>query len=200
MKDLHAAWMKCLTSPKFGKQWANHTTLFLNLETLCGWQQWCLKSARHWMTCQLSFALCLIMFDACTSFYDKIKSFIADYATLSHRKTGALKDRHWKTILQKLNIQHFGTTAYLKTRITCEIIQVAQGGMIETFWMKFAIGGKQELELVFYQNRARLIRGWDDLFAALDDHTGGLYWCAARHTTDLWENFRKMATSGKTAL
>ena len=125
-------------------------------------------------------------YDACTSLYDKIKFYIKGYATLSDMKTGALKDRHWKTILQKLNVHvSFSelTVGMLwdngllenKKEFT-EIIQVAQGEMaIENFlnevrdrWMK------QELELVLYQNRVRLIRGWDDLFTALDDHTGGL--------------------------
>ena len=32
---------------------------------------------------------------------------------------------------------------------------------------------KQELELVLFQNRVRLIRGWDDLFDCLDDHISG---------------------------
>ena len=33
---------------------------------------------------------------------------------------------------------------------------------------------KQELELILYQNRVRLIKGWDNLFTILDDHLGGL--------------------------
>uniref|UniRef100_A0A7S1Y8A3 AAA+ ATPase domain-containing protein n=1 Tax=Grammatophora oceanica TaxID=210454 RepID=A0A7S1Y8A3_9STRA len=57
-----------------------------------------------------------------------------------------------------------------------EILRTAQGemaleiflGQVRDRWMK------QELELVLYQNRVRLIRGWDDLFSTLDDHTGGL--------------------------
>ena len=57
-----------------------------------------------------------------------------------------------------------------------EILTTAQGEMgLEVFlaqvrdkWMK------QELELVLYQNRVRLIRGWDNLFTSLDDHLNGL--------------------------
>lgn len=57
---------------------------------------------------------------------------------------------------------------------------------------------KQELDLVLYQNRVRLIRGWDDLFTSLDDHTGGLvlmrsspYYRAVREFQEdgnLWED------------
>lgn len=125
-------------------------------------------------------------YDACTSLYNTIKTFIGGYATLSDMKTGALKDRHWKTILQKLNVHvSFSelTVGMLwdnglleKKKELAEILQIAQGEMaIENFlnevrdrWMT------QELELVLYQNRVRLIRGWDDLFNSLDDHTGGL--------------------------
>ena len=149
-------------------------------------------------------------YDAYTALYDKIKSFLAGHATLSDMKTDALKDRHWKTILQRLNIH----VAYSELTVgmlwdnglldrkkdMAEILSVAQGEMaIEIFlsevrdrWMK------QELDLVLYQNRVRLIRGWDDLFTALDDHTGGLvlmrsspYYRAVREFQEdgnLWED------------
>ena len=149
-------------------------------------------------------------YDACTSLYDKVKSLIAGHTTLNDMKTDALKDRHWKTILQRLNIHvSFSvlTVGMLwdnglleRKKEMAEILQVAQGEMaIEHFltevrdrWMK------QELDLVLYQNRVRLIRGWDDLFTALDDHTGGLvlmrsspYYRAVREFQEdgnLWED------------
>jgi dynein heavy chain 1 len=33
---------------------------------------------------------------------------------------------------------------------------------------------KYELELIKYQNKCRLIRGWDDLFAQIDEHINTL--------------------------
>jgi dynein heavy chain 1 len=78
-------------------------------------------------------------------------------------KTDALKDRHWKTILQRLNIDvSFSelTVGMLwdnglleRKKEMAEILQVSQGEMaIENFltevrdrWMK------QELDLVLYQ-------------------------------------------------
>ena len=101
-------------------------------------------------------------YDACTSLYDKIKSLIAGHATLNDMKTDALKDRHWKTILQRLNIDvSFSelTVGMLwdnglleRKKEMAEILQVSQGEMaIENFltevrdrWMK------QELDLVLY--------------------------------------------------
>ena len=150
-------------------------------------------------------------YDAYTALYDKIKSYLSGHATLSDMKTDALKDRHWKTILQRLNI-HVSFPVELtvgmlwdnglleRKKDVAEILSVAQGEMaIEIFltevrdrWMK------QELDLVLYQNRVRLIRGWDDLFTALDDHTGGLvlmrsspYYRAVREFQEdgnLWED------------
>jgi len=149
-------------------------------------------------------------YDAYTSLYDRIKSFLAGHSTMSDMKTDALKDRHWKTVLQRLNI-HVSfpelTVGMLwdnglldRKKDMAEILSVAQGEMaIEIFlsevrdrWMK------QELDLVLYQNRVRLIRGWDDLFTALDDHTGGLvlmrsspYYRAVREFQEdgnLWED------------
>jgi len=125
-------------------------------------------------------------YDAFTHLHDAVKGYISGQSILSDLKTEALKERHWKMILQRLGV-HFSfselTVGLLwdhgvlnrKKEIT-EILTVAQGEMaLEVFlaqvrdrWMK------QELELVLYQNRVRLIRGWDDLFATLDDHMGGL--------------------------
>ena len=107
--------------------------------------------------------LLIDQYDACTSLYDKIKSLIAGHATLNDMKTDALKDRHWKTILQRLNIHvSFSelTVGMLwdnglleRKKEMAEILQVSQGEMaIENFltevrnrWIK------QELDLVLYQ-------------------------------------------------
>jgi len=149
-------------------------------------------------------------YDAYTALYDKIKSFLSGHSTLSDMKTDALKERHWKTILQRLNVHvSFSelTVGMLwdngildRKKDMAEILSVAQGEMaIEIFlnevrdrWMK------EELNLVLYQNRVRLIKGWDDLFTALDDHTGGLvlmrsspYYRAVREFQEdgnLWED------------
>ncbi|KAL7555016.1 hypothetical protein ACHAWF_018608 [Thalassiosira exigua] len=149
-------------------------------------------------------------YDAYTALYDKIKGFLSGHSSLSDLKTDALKDRHWKTILQRLGIRVpfseltvgmlWDNGVLERKKDMAEILSVAQGEMaIEIFltevrdrWMK------QELDLVLYQNRVRLIRGWDDLFTALDDHTGGLvlmrsspYYRAVREFQEdgnLWED------------
>lgn len=149
-------------------------------------------------------------YDAYTSVYDRIKGYMSGHGTLSDMKTDALKERHWKTILQKLNIHvpYAELTVGMlwdnglldRKKDMAEILSVAQGEMaIEVFLAEVRDRWtKQELDLVLYQNRVRLIRGWDDLFTALDDHAGGLilmrsspYYRAVREFQEegnLWED------------
>ena len=125
-------------------------------------------------------------YEAFVSLHDEVKGYIAGHSLLSDLKTDALKERHWKTILKQLNIP----LAYSQLTIgdlwqkgvlnrkkeIGEILTVAQGeralemflSQVKDRWTK------QELQLVLFQNRVRLIRGWEDLFDTLDDHIGGL--------------------------
>ena len=149
-------------------------------------------------------------YDAYTQLHDEVKGYIAGHGLLSDLKTEALKERHWKTILQRLGIQIPFTNLTIgvlwsngvltRKKEIHEILTVAQGEMaLEVFlngvrdrWTK------QELDLVLFQNRTRLIRGWDDLFATLDDHISGLalmksspYYRAVREFQEegkLWED------------
>ena len=125
-------------------------------------------------------------YDAYAHLHEAVKGYISGQSCLSDLKTEALKDRHWKMILQRLGIRVSLSELSVgllwdhgvlnRKKELSEILAVAQGEMaLEVFlsqvrdrWLK------QELELVLYQNRVRLIRGWDDLFATLDDHMGGL--------------------------
>ena len=113
-------------------------------------------------------------YDAYVHLHDAVKGYIAGHSLLSDLKTEALKERHWKTILQRLGVHlqfsdiTVGTLwdngVLNRKKEMLEILTVAQGEMaLEVFlgevrdrWMK------QELELVLFQNRVRLIRGWDE--------------------------------------
>ena len=149
-------------------------------------------------------------YDAYVQLHEVVKGFVSGHGLLSDLKTEALKERHWKTILQRLGIRVPFTDLTVgllwdngllsRKKDIHEILTVAQGEMaLEVFlgevrdrWTK------QELELVLFQNRTRLIKGWDELFATLDDHIGGLalmksspYYRAVREFQEegrLWED------------
>jgi len=125
-------------------------------------------------------------YDAYIHLNDLIKSYISGYSILSDLKTEALKDRHWKKILEELGIRCNLSDLNLgklwdngvldSKKEIMEILTIAQGEMaLEVFLTQVRDRWtKQELDLVLYQNRVRLIRGWDNLFTVLDDHLGGL--------------------------
>jgi len=127
------------------------------------------------------------LYAAYTHLHDVIKSFIAGYGILNDLKTDALKERHWKTILdllklsgvvfRELTIGMLWENGLLEQKKgILEILSMAQGEMaLEVFlaqvrerWMK------QELDLVLYQNRIRVIKGWETMYASLDEHMAGL--------------------------
>ena len=93
-----------------------------------------------------------------------------------------VKERHWKQLIKKLRVNWnlmelvLGDIWDLDLNryepIFKEILIVAQGEMaLEQFlnqvkeaWQNY------ELDLINYQNKCKLIRGWDDLFNKLKEH------------------------------
>jgi dynein heavy chain 1, cytosolic len=145
-------------------------------------------------------------YDAYVQMHDSAKGYSAGHSFLSELKTDALKERHWKNIFQRLGIRVpfmdltvgilWDHGVLTRKKDVSEILVVAQGEMaLEIFlgdvrdrWMK------QELELVLFQNRTRLIKGWDDLFASLDDHIGGL---ALMKSSPYYRAVREFQEEGK---
>lgn len=145
-------------------------------------------------------------YDAYTQIHDLIKSYIDGHNLVSDLKTEALKERHWKTILQRLGIRIpfsditvgslWDAGVISKKKEMSEILSVAQGEMaLEVFINQVSDRWtKQELDLVLFQNRTRLIRGWDDLFATLDDHISGL---ALMKSSPFYRAVREFQEQGK---
>eukprot|EP00587_Corethron_hystrix_P001648 CAMPEP_0113299688 /NCGR_PEP_ID=MMETSP0010_2-20120614/1622_1 /TAXON_ID=216773 ORGANISM="Corethron hystrix, Strain 308" /NCGR_SAMPLE_ID=MMETSP0010_2 /ASSEMBLY_ACC=CAM_ASM_000155 /LENGTH=4034 /DNA_ID=CAMNT_0000152971 /DNA_START=8 /DNA_END=12112 /DNA_ORIENTATION=+ /assembly_acc=CAM_ASM_000155 len=117
---------------------------------------------------------------------DYSKKLLSGNAVLGDLKTDALKERHWKTILSRLGIRVSMTDLTLghlwkggvltRKKDMAEILSTAQGEMaLEEYLRQIReTWSKRELDLVLYQNRVRLVRGWDLLFQTLDDHSSGL--------------------------
>ena len=96
-------------------------------------------------------------------------------------RTDAIKDRHWKVILNSLNIKKAVKDLILndfwksdllkKEKEVQETINQAAGELVlesyikksKDFWKEY------ELELVRYKDKCKLIKGWDDMFTALDE-------------------------------
>ena len=113
--------------------------------------------------------------------------------TLSELRSEAIEDRHWEKIFKNLNpskrysrnmllgdvwdLNLDAGEAFIK-----DVLTQAQGEMslkkyleeVGDTWQNY------ELDLVNYQNKCRLIRGWDDLFAKCSEHLNNLQ--AMRHS------------------
>lgn len=123
----------------------------------------------------------LRQYEAFSHIQDQLHVYLKLNMLISDMKTDALKERHWKVIMQKLklsgvselNLGHLWDAGLQKHEESIrEVLTQAQDQMaLEEFlrtvretWTEF------ELDLVPYKNKCRLIRGWDDLFDQIDDH------------------------------
>ncbi len=97
-------------------------------------------------------------------------------------KSEAMKPRHWKDLLIQLKIKtnfndltlnHLWQADLIKNdKPVKTVLGQAQGELIlEDFLIKIKeVWSKYELELIKYQTKCRLIRGWDELFQQIDEH------------------------------
>jgi dynein heavy chain 1 len=123
-----------------------------------------------------------------------VRQFVRVNPLLSELKTDAVKERHWYKIFKALKPGQRVSLTYLSLGevwdlnltasepVIRDIIVQAQGEMaLEEFlkqvretWNNYA------LDLVSYQSKCRLIRGWDDLFAKCSENLNSLQ--AMRHS------------------
>ncbi|KAK5998324.1 Dynein heavy chain [Cladobotryum mycophilum] len=117
-----------------------------------------------------------------------LRGFLKVNSTLSDLKSDAIRERHWHKIYKQIKPQKrfspssmtlgdvWDLNLIATEAIVKDIIAQAQGEMaLEEFlkqvretWQNYA------LELVNYQNKCRLIRGWDDLFAKCSENLNSL--------------------------
>ncbi|ODM96402.1 Dynein heavy chain, cytoplasmic [Orchesella cincta] len=132
------------------------------------------------------------------SSYAKVNTLIIEL------KSEALKERHWKSLMKSLRVnwvlseltlgQVWDVDLQRNEKILRDIIIVAQGEMaleeflkqVREFWQTF------ELELVGYQNKCKLIKGWDDLFTKLREHINSV---AAMKLSPYFKVFEEDATA-----
>ncbi|KAI8066635.1 dynein heavy chain [Gongronella butleri] len=107
---------------------------------------------------------------------------------VSDLKSEALRERHWRQIFKTLRVEGRFTLSEMtighlwdldlkrNEQVIKDVILQAQGEMaleeylkqIKETWTNYV------LDLVNYQNRCRLIRGWDDLFTKTGEHINSL--------------------------
>jgi dynein heavy chain 1, cytosolic len=135
-----------------------------------------------------------------------LRQFLKVNTLLSDMKSEAVRDRHWQKIYKALKPgKRYSPTSLtlgdvwdlqLATteKVIRDIIAQAQGEMaLEEFlkqvretWQNYS------LDLVNYQNKCRLIRGWDDLFAKCSENLNSLQ--AMRHSP-YYKEFEEDASS-----
>ena len=112
--------------------------------------------------------------------YEYVRKLLQSYAKVNilvvDLKSDALKERHWKSLTRQLRVswmisdltlgQVWDVDLQKNETIIKDVIQVAQGEMALEEFLKQVKETWQtyELDLVNYQNKCRLIRGWDELF------------------------------------
>ncbi|KAG0320600.1 hypothetical protein BGZ99_004425, partial [Dissophora globulifera] len=115
---------------------------------------------------------------------EKLRLYLKVNPLLTDLKSEALRERHWRQLFKALRVEGRLTLSEMTVgniwdldlrrneSLVRDIIVVAQGEMaLEEFlkqvretWTNYV------LDLVNYQNKCRLIRGWDDLFAKCSEN------------------------------
>ncbi len=138
--------------------------------------------------------------------YEYVKKLLQGYIKVNllivELKSDALKERHWKKLMAQLKVswvfseltlgQIWDINLLKNEQIVKEIILVAQGEMaleeflkqVREFWQNY------ELDLINYQNKCRIIRGWDDLFNKVKEHINSV---AAMKLSPYYKEFEEEA-------
>lgn len=134
----------------------------------------------------------------CLQAYNKVNMIVIDL------KSDALKERHWKQLTRQLHVkwelseltlgQVWEVDLQRNESIIRDVIRVAQGEKALEEFLKQVREAWQtyELELINYQNKCRLIRGWDDLFNKVKDHINSV---SAMKLSPYYKEFEEDALS-----
>ncbi|VBB28797.1 unnamed protein product, partial [Acanthocheilonema viteae] len=122
--------------------------------------------------------------------YEYAKRMLHNYSKMNmivvELKSDALKERHWKQLMKELRVswnlseltlgQVWDADLLRYESAIKQVLLIAQGELaleeflkqVREYWQSF------EVDLVNYQNKTKLIRGWDDLFSKLKEHMNSL--------------------------
>ena len=119
---------------------------------------------------------------------ETLRGYLKSNALLGDLKSEALRERHWRQLYKALRVagQYSPSSMTLGTvwdldlkrneALVKDVITQAQGEMaLEEFLKQVKeIWTSYTLDLVNYQNKTRLIRGWDDLFTKCGENLNSL--------------------------
>lgn len=115
-------------------------------------------------------------------YVDQLKNYKKVNDILMDLRNDAMKSKHWKELLSKLKItskfsditlSEFWCADLLgKTKSVNDVLTQARGeAILENFLNQIKeLWATQEVELVKYQIKCKLIKGWDDLFALVNNN------------------------------
>lgn len=144
-----------------------------------------------------------------TQLQSVIRSHKKDFRLLQELKNSTLKERHWESILSILGIatpleflrlKDFWTPSFQSQEAKIqEVLSVAQGELaLEEFLKQLRENwNNYQLELVSYQQRCKVIRGWETLFSKLDEHISAL---GSMKQSPYYKVFAEEASSWETKL
>ncbi|CAB3408082.1 unnamed protein product [Caenorhabditis bovis] len=140
--------------------------------------------------------------------YEHVKEMLHTYGKMNmlvaELKSEALKERHWNQMMKEMRVnwnlsdltlgQVWDADILRHENTIKKILLVAQGEMaleeflreMREYWQSY------EVELVNYQNKTRLIKGWDDLFNKLKEHQNSL---SAMKLSPYYKQFEESAQS-----
>ena len=118
--------------------------------------------------------------------YEYVKKMLQGYTKVNvliiELKSDALKERHWKQLMRQLKVswvlseltlgQVWDVDLQKNEGVLKDVIITAQGEMALEEFLKQVRESWQtyQLDLVNYQNKCKIIRGWDDLFNKVKEH------------------------------
>ena len=121
-------------------------------------------------------------YEGYNALHDRVTSSVSAYSSLSELQSPAVQPRHWVDISKMLNISEInhekitvGTLLekglMVRKGDVQQVVARAQGEMaLEVFLTEIKTTWSESFNMVLYQNRIRLIKGWDELYTAVDDH------------------------------
>jgi dynein heavy chain 1 len=117
---------------------------------------------------------------------ENVKGYLKGNVHIANLKSDSLKERHWKQLIRELGVDWVLADLTLgniwdmdmarNEKKLQDIMLQAQGEMgLEEYLKQIKEAWTtQEFDLVNYQNKTHLIRGWDDLFNLLREHINSL--------------------------